>query len=71
MTWAINCDIKEIYVFVTHLQGISWSRTQQAKAACDRRKMEEDEGETEETIKKQVRICMRSLEEKIFRIEIR
>ena len=27
--------MKEIYVFVTHLQGISWSRTQQAKAACD------------------------------------
>ena len=29
--------MKEIYVFVTHLQGISWSRTLQAKAACDRK----------------------------------
>ena len=27
--------MKDIYVFVTHLQGISWSRTLQAKAACD------------------------------------
>ena len=27
--------MKEIYVFVTHLQGISWLRTQQACAACD------------------------------------
>ena len=35
VTWAINCDVKEIYVFVTHLQGISWSRVFQAFAACD------------------------------------
>ena len=40
---------------------------EKSETEIKRRKMEEDEGETEETVKKQVRICMRSLEEKIFR----